>query len=61
MDKFKKFIWIMIFAGALINGAALIMPEVPKEAKMKAALFGVFQCLYCYWMFDRVWPKKEEE
>lgn len=51
----------MIFAGALINGAALIMPEVPKEAKMKAALFGVFQCLYCYWMFDRVWPKKEEE
>lgn len=61
VEKFRKFLWIVIFAGILINGAAIVMPNVPQKDKQRSAMWAIFQGLYCYIYFDKVWGKKEEE
>lgn len=61
MYKLRKFIWIVIFAGILVNGAAIVMPSVAQKDKQVSALCAILQGLYCYMTFDRVWGKKEEE
>jgi hypothetical protein len=61
MEKYRKFVWILCFACIFINGMMLGMPEVSQAQKMNAGIFGLMQCLYCYFMFDKVWGTDKEE
>lgn len=60
-DRIRRIIWVMVFAGIFLNGLSILSPQMPQSQKQMAALFAIFNCLYCYMTFDRVWPKKEEK
>jgi hypothetical protein len=61
VEKLRKFFWIVIFVGILLNGCVVLFPNVPQKDKQTAAIWAIFQGLYCYITFDRVWGKKEDE
>jgi hypothetical protein len=60
-SKFKKFLWILTFAAALINAPGCFINGVPVDVARKCAFWTAFNLFACWLSWDSTWEKKKEE